>query len=61
MAGNLKTYRNATRVSEDVILTNVIGFDVKAWDPGAPIITNSSQTAVLLPGDPGYVAAMSGA
>ncbi len=61
MAGNLKTYRNATRVSEDVILTNVIGFNVKAWDPGAPIITNSSQTAVLLPGDPGYVAAMSGA
>ncbi len=24
---------NGTRVSEDVILTNVIGFDVKAWDP----------------------------
>ena len=23
------------RVSEDVILTNVIGFDVKVWDPGA--------------------------
>ena len=24
-----------TRVADDVILTNVIGFDVKAWDPGA--------------------------
>lgn len=24
------------RVSDDIILTNVIGFDVKAWDPTAP-------------------------
>ena len=24
---------NGTRVSDDIILTNVIGFDVKAWDP----------------------------
>ncbi|MEN6450962.1 MAG: prepilin-type N-terminal cleavage/methylation domain-containing protein [Thermoguttaceae bacterium] len=26
----------ATRVADDVILTNVIGFDVKVWDPTAP-------------------------
>ena len=26
---------NGTRVADDVILTNVIGFDVKAWDPTA--------------------------
>jgi len=25
-----------TRVSDDIILTNVIGFDVKAWDPNVP-------------------------
>jgi hypothetical protein len=43
-----------------VILTNVIGFDVKAWDPTAPIITNSAQTVVLLPGDPGYAALIGG-
>jgi hypothetical protein len=24
-----------SRISDDVILTNVVGFDVKAWDPGA--------------------------
>ena len=70
VTGNLTTvnslnYYNATRVSEDVILTNVIGFDVKAWDPTAPIIVNSSQTQggallpttpVVMPGDPGYTA-----
>ena len=30
---------NTLRMGEDVILTNVIGFDVKVWDPGAPVIT----------------------
>jgi type II secretory pathway component PulJ len=61
LTGNLNSasgYYNSARVSEDVILTNVIGFDVKAWDPGAPIIANSSQTngPVVMPGDPGYTA-----
>ena len=27
-----------SRVGEDVILTNVISFDVKAWDPTAPVL-----------------------
>jgi len=31
-------YNASTRVSDDVILTNVISFDVKAWDPEAPIL-----------------------
>jgi hypothetical protein len=42
------------RVAEDVMLTNVIGFDVKAWDPNAPLLQKSGQTVVLAPGDPGY-------
>jgi hypothetical protein len=63
--GNLTSYYTngsqvSSRVSEDVILTNVIGFDVKAWDPGAPIV-QASNGAMLLPGDPGYVAAMNAA
>jgi hypothetical protein len=29
---------NGVVIAEDVILTEVIGFDVKAWDPGAPIV-----------------------
>lgn len=54
------------RVAEDVILTNVIGFDVKAWDPGAPLLSIdpngtpndlTDDVACLAPGEPGYPAA----
>jgi hypothetical protein len=38
-----------------VILTNVIGFDVKVWDPGAPVLDGGNNVA-LVPGDPGYSA-----
>jgi len=34
LADNALGYSGA-RVADDVILTNVIGFDVKVWDPGA--------------------------
>jgi hypothetical protein len=47
------------RVGEDVVLTNVIGFDVKAWDPTAPVLLvspgGSIQPYTLLPGDRGYM------
>jgi len=42
------------RIAEDVILNNVIGFDVKAWDPGAPVLASPSGQ-ILLPGDPGHL------
>lgn len=32
--GTLKDYQGS-RTSDDVVLSNVIGFDVKVWDPGA--------------------------
>jgi hypothetical protein len=41
------------RVSDDIILTNVIGFDVKAWDPKA----NGGQGAYV---DLGYNTALTG-
>jgi type II secretory pathway component PulJ len=50
--------------NDDVILTNVIGFDVKAWDPNAPILTTAipnpfpppaTREVTLLPGDPAYI------
>jgi len=44
------------RVGEDVVLTNVIGFDVKVWDPQAPVVSDGN--VVLQPGDPGYPAAL---
>lgn len=45
---------DGTRIADDVILSNVIGFDVKAWDPTAPVLYNSAQNRTLLPGDTGY-------
>ena len=36
--GTLLAYNSGPRYAEDVILTNVIGFDVKVWDPDAPVL-----------------------
>ncbi len=47
--------RNPERVAEDVILNNVLSFDVKVWDPLAPVLRDASNPVqVLEPGDPGY-------
>ncbi len=44
------------RYGEDVMLTNVLSFDVKVWDPGAPVLVDNDATAPhpLVPSDPGY-------
>jgi prepilin-type N-terminal cleavage/methylation domain-containing protein len=58
-----------TRESDDIILSSIIGFDVKAWDPGAPVFrvvgatgetddVNKDLVGVVVPGDPGYLAAV---
>jgi hypothetical protein len=50
-----------TRFGEDVILNNVIGFDVKAWDPAVPVrviqATRAGVTTVtaVYPGDPPHL------
>jgi prepilin-type N-terminal cleavage/methylation domain-containing protein len=41
------------RQGEDVILTNVIAFDVRVFDPGVTVFLTSGNTA-LVPGDPGF-------
>ncbi|MBX7074353.1 MAG: hypothetical protein K1X71_14500 [Pirellulales bacterium] len=52
--GMLRAYQaTAIRSAEDVILTNVLSFDVKLWDPGAPQL--SKGTSVYLPGDAVYL------
>jgi prepilin-type N-terminal cleavage/methylation domain-containing protein len=62
--GGTRFQQAGTRQGSDIILTNVIGFDVKAWDPGAPIFRAPASTAnpnnagVLVPGDAGYVRAI---
>jgi hypothetical protein len=40
------------RESEDLVLTNVLAFDVKIWDPTA--VTGAADTAAVRPGDPGF-------
>jgi hypothetical protein len=47
------------RFGEDVILTNVIAFDVRVFDPAAPVMVNASNTP-LVPGDPGFTDAAVG-
>ncbi len=58
----LEVSGTCTRLADDVILTNVIGFDVKVWDPGAPVRTfpdpNTGQPVIVKPGDPGYPKAL---
>jgi len=46
-----------SREGEDVILTTIIAFDVRVFDPEAPIPLRPGQTTPLVPGDPGYGAA----
>ena len=46
---------DGNRIADDVILTNVIGFDVNAWDSLAPVLHDSSLNRMILPGDPSYV------
>ena len=40
------------RVGEDVILTNVLTFDVRVFDPAAPV--QVQDDVALVPGDPGF-------
>jgi len=41
------------RQGEDIVLTNVLAFDVRVFDPAAPIRDSGNGTA-LVPGDPGF-------
>jgi type II secretory pathway pseudopilin PulG len=49
------TFESTDRVWDDVILTNVIAFDVRVFDPQAKHQTTSTPS--LIPGDPSYAAA----
>jgi hypothetical protein len=42
------------RAGEDVIQGNVLAFDMKVYDPNAPIIRSSSGDEALSPNDPGF-------
>ncbi|MEZ6068984.1 MAG: hypothetical protein R3C10_01680 [Pirellulales bacterium] len=61
LLANPKYVNNSYRISDDVILTNVISFDVEVWDPGAPIYERPNDSGVnvaVVPGDPLYAQAV---
>ena len=50
----------STRYADDVLLTHVLSFDVKAWDPTAPTLQTTAAfggvpPGTYVPGDPGYI------
>jgi len=61
---NSNAASRTTREAEDIILTNVISFDVKAWDPGAPVFRvvadpdDPEKVGCVQPGDAGYLPAV---
>lgn len=47
------------RLSEDVVMRNVLAFDIKVWDPGAPVYRRTggvNDGDAILPGDVDYLA-----
>jgi hypothetical protein len=42
------------RAGEDVILDNVVAFDVRAYDPGAPVYMDTANSTMSFPGDATY-------
>jgi hypothetical protein len=42
------------RRGEDVMLTDVLAFDLRVYDPGAPIYQETATKSVLEPSDPGW-------
>lgn len=50
------------RYGEDIMMQNLLAFDVRVWDPLAPLVANADGssgpiTSTLSPSDPGFVAA----
>lgn len=46
-----------SRRGEDVMLTDALGFDLRVFDPGAPIFQHTASNSVLEPSDPAWVTA----
>jgi hypothetical protein len=51
--GGIRTRFPDTREGEEVVLTNVLSFNVQVFDPGAEVRSNGA--AAVEPGDPGYI------
>ena len=42
------------RLGEDIVLSNVLAFDVRVFDPDAEVLENTGASVAVVPGDPGY-------
>jgi hypothetical protein len=42
------------RQGEDVMMTGALAFDIRVFDPGAPLFQHTQTQVVLQPGDPGW-------
>jgi len=53
-AANLAAFGpfSGARQGEDIVLTNVLAFDIRVFDPRAPL--KMTATTAVVPGDPGY-------
>ena len=47
------------RLGEDIVLSNVLAFDVRVFDPSAEVLNNATAGVAVVPGDPGYGAGVS--
>lgn len=52
-------FQSGVAMGEDVIMDQVIGFDLRVFDPDALILTAPSQDVALTPSDPGYESGLS--
>lgn len=48
------------RFGDDVMLSSVAAFDLRIFDPGAPLWLHAASGLVVSPGDPGYASAAGG-
>ena len=45
---------SGNRLGEDIVLSNVLAFDVRVFDPSAEVLNNATAGVAVVPGDPGY-------
>ncbi len=43
------------RRGEDVMLTDALGFDLRVYDPGAPLFAHTDTETILEPSDPAWL------
>ena len=47
---------SGNRLGEDIVLSNVLAFDVRVFDPAAEVLNNATAGVAVVPGDSGYSA-----